>query len=196
MRKLLFIFLSFVSYILPACECPPLAPISKELCENYNVIFFGKIDSVAPCDTKGKAIAFFSIAELYKGNSEKTVKIHFECSSECLMSFAKNEEWIIYAKYEKFDQLKAEFCEHSRKKFADDTQDIYRMASQRSFEEEETFLAKTLGLQQLLQANDLNRKQDEMGPRNEQPSGTGKLILLLISLAAMGGVWLFTRKKK
>src|SRR4051812_34424948 len=104
MRKHLFIFLLFSSSLLSACECPPLSPVTKELCDHYDVIFFGRIDSVALCDTKGNAVAFFTIVELYKGNSEKRIKINFDCSSECLMSFAKNEEWLIYANYRKFDQ--------------------------------------------------------------------------------------------
>jgi hypothetical protein len=179
-----------------ACECPPLAPITKELCKDYNVIFLGKVDSIAPCDTKGNAIAFFTITELYKGNSERTIKINFDCSSECLMSFAKNEDWLVYAKYEKFDRLRVQLCEHSRKKYPDNSQDIYMTGAHRSFGEEKEFLKETFGIQAFLQVNDLNRQQQEMGPRNEQPSASGKVLLLLISLLVMGLVWFFTRKKK
>lgn len=195
MKKILFFFLLF-SKIVFSCECPPLKPVSEESREEYDLIFYGIVDSVAPCDSKGKGIVYFSISELYRGNSEKKVSIKFDCSSACLMSFAKNEEWLIYSNYEKFDLLRVTFCEHSRKKFKDDAQDIYMMASQRTFEDEKSFLTTNFGLRGFITDNELNKQQDEMGPHNTQPSGWSKLILLLTSLAVMGVVYYITRKNR
>ena len=120
---------------------------------------------------------------------------YFDCASECLMSFAKGEQWLVYAKYEKFDFLKVTLCDHSRKKFMDATQDIYQFAAGRTFEDEKLFLNKSFGLQQFIQENSLNKQQNELGPKNQQPTAWGKVILLFVSLTAMGLVYFFTRKK-
>jgi hypothetical protein len=195
MKKLLLSFLLLTSCFSFACECPPLAPMSSIIAKVYDVIFFGSIDSVSACDPKGNATACFTIIELYKGNVVKHVPVNFDCASECLMSFAKGEQWLVYAKYEKFDFLKVTLCDHSRKKFMDTTQDVYQFAAGRTFEDEKLFLNKTFGLQQFIQENSLNKQQNEVGPKNQQPSAWGKLILLLVSLSAMGLVYFFTRKK-
>lgn len=195
MRSLLSSFFVFISCHTFACECPALSPISKEFCNGYDVIFYGAVDSVSKCDNKGFSFAFFTIKELYKGNAEKKIKVKFDCSSECLMSFEKGEEWIIYSKYEKFDLLKVVICEHSRKNFSDGTQDIYLIAAHRTFEEEKIFLKTSFGLQKFILGNDLNKQQDQIGPHNEQPSNWGKLTLLVVSLLAMGLVYYFTREK-
>lgn len=196
MKKHISLFLIFLSGYVHACQCPVLPALSKESCEAYDVIFYGKVDSVSSCDTKGIAIAYFTVSELFKGNIEQQVSINFDCSSECMMSFSTGEEWLIYSKYVKFDLLKVEICEHSRRKFSDDAQDIYMMAAKRTIEKEREFLKTTFGLQNFKQPNDLNKMHDETGPRNTQPSSWGKLILLLISVVVMGGVYFFTRKKK
>ncbi|MCX6296718.1 MAG: hypothetical protein NTX97_11765 [Bacteroidetes bacterium] len=195
MKKILSLVLILFSFYGFACECPPSSPISKELCQNYDVIFYGMVDSVTPCNSKGFSTAFFTITELYKGNAEKNVKIDFDCSSACMMSFSKGEEWLIYSKYVKFDQLKVTFCEHSRKKYNDDSQDVFLIAAQRTFEKEKEFLKTTFGLQYFIHGNDINKQENEIGPRNDQPSAYGKLILLLVSVSAMGIVYYVTRKK-
>lgn len=195
MRKNLISFFIFISVYGFACECPPLTPVSKIVCEGYDIAFYGKVDSVSSCDAKGIATVYFSIKELYKGNASEHIKLNFECSSEFLMSFASGEEWIIYSKYEKFDLLKIAFCEHSRKFFKDDAQDIYMIGAQRTFEEEKEFLKATFGLHSFVENNALNKQQDQVGPHNEQPSNRGKLTLLLVSLLVMGIVYYFTRKK-
>src|ERR1043166_7108143 len=97
MRKFLAFFLIFSFNFASACDCPPVRPLSKELCGGFNVIFRGKVTSVTPCDEKGNAVASFAITALYKGNCEKEIQVNFECMSSCMMSFAPGEEWIIYA---------------------------------------------------------------------------------------------------
>ncbi len=194
------LFLSFLlillsNYLFP-CECPTLQPVSKELCKNYNVIFYGKVDSVSNCNTRGRSIAFFTISELYKGAVSSSVKINFDCASECLMSIDKGEEWIIYASYEKFDVLTIKLCEHSRKHFRNEKDDFYFIAAKRSFDDEKLFLRTELGIQPFIIQNDLNEQQKIFKPHNDQPSDTNKLLLLLVSLGTMGIILFFTRKKK
>jgi hypothetical protein len=196
MKKIITLLFLFVSAYSFACQCPVLAPVSKELAAGYDVVFSGKIDSVGACSTKGIATVYFTISELYKGTTEKHLNAAFDCASECLMSFAQGEEWLIYSKYEKFDLLKIDICGHSRKNFNDDAKDIYLIAAQRSFLQEKEFLKTTFGLQYFIEANDLNKQHEEVGPHNDQPSGMGKITLLLISFAVMGIVYFVTRKKK
>ena len=161
----------------------------------YNVIFFGKVDSVAPCKVNGIATAYFTIIELYKGTVEQHIKVDFDCSSACMMSFAKNEEWIMYTTYQRFNLLMVNFCEHSRKLVKDGTPDASGIAAGRTFTEEKEFLQTTLGIQNFIKANDLNKQQAEMRPHNDQPSAMNKLWLLVISFGAMVIVYVVSRNK-
>ena len=197
MKKCLLLFLIFLSSSSFACECSQLVPISMDLCQNYDVVFYGRIDSVSICDNKSeRAIAYFTIEELYKGEVKKHVKINFDCSSECMMSFAGEEEWIIYAKYTKFDHLVVSICEHSRKKFAKGVEDLYFLDSKRTFDEELKFLKSTLGIQATTEPIVINNAETGTGRHNTQPTGWGKVILLLVSLVVMIVVYILTRKKK
>lgn len=189
------LFLISSSYLF-SCECPALQPISKVLCKNYNVIFYGKVDSVSACDSKGMSIAYFTIKELYKGTVSQNIKVNFDCASECLMSFTKGEQWIVYGTYPKFDMLTVKLCEHSRKYFDNEKDDFYFPASNRTFEEEKQFLKNELGIQPFIVQNDLNEQQKIFKPHNDQPSDWTKLWLLLTSLGTMAIILYFTRKKK
>lgn len=189
----LFFLLTKVTF---ACECPPIKPISKDLFNTYDAIFTGQVDSVSACSTDGKSKAYFFINELYKGNLNQHLEVVFECSSECMMSFSKEEEWLMYATYSRFDMLVVNLCGHSRKFFNDPSQDYYQMAAQRSFEEEKQFLKTTLGVHSAVQNDELSQQQSDFKSRNEQPSGSNKLLLLLISFSVMAIVYFVTRKKK
>jgi hypothetical protein len=195
MKKKFLLLLLFSSKVILACECPVLKPISKELYIDYDVIFYGKVDSVSICK-QGISIAYFTIQELYKGTVEKEVKVNFDCVSECLMSFEKGEEWLMYTKYKRFDLLTVHICDHSRKQFADLDQDIYQLTAKRTFEEEKEFLRSNLGIISPIRRNDLNQQQNELGPSNTQPGAWTKLVLLLVSLSVMLGVYYVTKKKK
>ncbi|MES2590452.1 MAG: hypothetical protein V4608_01120 [Bacteroidota bacterium] len=194
MKKGIIISLLLFSKVLCACECPTFNPISKETCTHYDVIFSGRVDSVSICNS-GISIAYFTINQLYKGAAEQHVKINFDCSSACLMSFQTRQEWLMYTTYKKFDLLVVDMCGHSRKFFNESSEDIYQLNSQRTFEEEKDFLKTTLGLQPFAKNNELVQQPGAMEPRNEQPSGSSKLILLFISFAVMAIVYFITRKK-
>jgi hypothetical protein len=195
MKKAFLILLLIVTKAVSSCECPTLSPISKEACETYDVIFSGNIDSVSACGTEGQAIAYFTINELYKGTITQQLKVSFDCSSECLMSFAKGETWLMYATYKRFDFLTVTICGHSRKQFAVESEDFYAMAAQRTFEEEKQFLKTTLGTQEYMKTIVPLQQLMDVSERNVQPSGTGKLVLLVISLAVMVAVYYLIRKK-
>lgn len=194
MKNILLIIILF-SKTLFACECPNLLPITNELAHGYNVIFLGKVDSVSSINTKGNAIAYFTISELYKGNVEQQVQINFDATTACMMSFAKNEEWLMYSTYERFDELKVNICGHSRKLFNTGEQDFYQLAAQRTFEEEKKFLGTTLSIQPFAKAIEMNTQQIDFKPHNDQPSAINKLFLLLLSFVVMVIVYFVTRKK-
>ena len=195
-RIFFFLLLLFTSSKTFACQCPPLQPISKELCKNYNVIFYGKVDSISACALDGISTVYFTINELYKGAVSPHVKIDFDCASPCLMSFEKGEEWIIYASYPKFDKLTVSLCEHSRKFISNIANDYYFITSQRTFDQEKKFLETEFGVQSFVEKNDLNDQQKVLKPHNDQPSPINKLFLLLVSIGVMGVVFLVARKKK
>ena len=191
MRSFLITFFVFISFYSNACECKDFIPISKELCKDYDVVFDGVVDSVSVCDERGFSIAYFTITELYKGKVKKQVQINFDCNTECLMSFAEGEEWLIYSLYEKFDHLTISICGHSRKKFEDETLDMYTLNAKRTFAKEKEFLKITFGCQNFNEENEFDNHQDKIGSRNELPSNWGKLSLLLVSLLVMGTVYYF-----
>jgi|SRR6218665_2269401 len=194
MKKCLFLFFILLSNFVFSCDCPPLEVITKKGTEKYDVIFYGKVDSIIPCNTQGIGTAYFTIGSLYKGAAEQHVSVDYDCTSACMMSFAKNEEWLIYGIYQRFDLITVELCGHSRKKITDGTTDFYAVAAQRTFDEENKFLQDALGIQPYGKHNDLNDQQKELKPHNDQPSDLGKLWLLLISLAAMGIVYIVSKK--
>ena len=195
MRNFIFFILLFISGSLFACECKTLQPISKELCKNYNVIFYGKVDSIGICRPDGISTAYFTIVELYKGPVANHVKVDFDCTSACLMSFAKGDEWLMYTTFQRFDLITVNICDHSRKLFSEESQDVYQLAAHRTFDEEKLFLKNSFGLQEFVKYNELNAIHEQMGARNEQPSNWNKLWLLLISFSVMGLVYYITRKK-
>jgi len=196
MRILFVYFLLLYSGVLFACECKPLNPISNETIKSYNVIFYGKVDSVGMCRPNGIATAYFTILELYKGPVSKHVKVDYDCSSSCMMSFSKGDDWLMYTTFQHFDLITVNICDHSRKYFSDQSQDVYMLAAHRSFEEEKLLLKKVLGVQEFVKYNELNKIHEQMGPRNEQPSVMNKFLLLLISFSVMALVYYITRKKK
>lgn len=195
MRLFFFAISLFFTHILFACECPVLEPISKDNISRYDIVFDGRVDSVSTCDSVGLAQVYFTINELYKGSVYCTLSLNFDCSSECLMSFTKGEEWLIYASYKKFDFLAINLCSHSRKHFDNDAEDFYMMAAQRTFAEEKQFLKENMSAAACLSEENAVLETD-IGMHNKQPSGLNKILLLIISLAAMVVVYIVTKKKK
>ena len=195
MKHLILIFLIVISNLTFACKCNPLLPISKNLCDTYNVIFYGMVDSIAESSEKGFNTAFFTIKELYKGNVQQQIKINYNATSSCMMSFSKNEEWLIYAKYKMFDHLRVSICDHNRKYFNESSQDFYQLTAQRTFNEEIAFLKSTLGIQPFAKANVLNEQREQFKPHNIQPEPINKLGLVLVSVVSMVIIIFLTRNK-
>ncbi len=193
MKKTIVVLFTLFAQIVFACDCPPLNSISVKESETYDVIFFGTIDSVDACDEE-TALVYFTIQELYKGVAEQYVSVRFDCSSSCSMSFEKNEKWIVYAKYVKFNELVVVFCSHTRKYIADKEKDYYTTTSLKTFDEEQKYLQSELGIQIIVKRNVLNEQQKEMKHQNQLPSGTNTLLLLAVSLLAMLVIYFITKK--
>jgi hypothetical protein len=194
MRRYLLLILCFAFTYCYSCECPPLEPVSKKISDNYDVVFYGRVDSIIPCSNSGIGTAYFTIISLYKGSAEQKVAIDYDCTSSCMMSFLKGEEWLVYATYQHFDLLTVNICGHSRKKSLEGSADFYQVASGRTFEQENEFLEITFGSQPFSSHNKLNDQQRELQPHNEQPSSVNKLILLIVSLAVMLIIYFISKK--
>jgi hypothetical protein len=192
---LLFCLITLVEFAR-ACECPPIQPITEVTSKNYNAIFYGKVDSITNRSEKGFGAAHFTITELYKGNLQQQVKLNFDNSSSCMMSFEKGEEWLIYAVYKNFNFLTVSLCSHSRKLFKEASEDFYQLNAQRTFNEEKEFLTTTLSIQPFAQENVLDEQREQFKPHNIQPEPMSKLLLVLVSLLVMVIIFLVTRKKK
>lgn len=190
-RCVLILFLLF-SRVIIACECPPISPISTALAKSYTIIFNGRVDSVSICNMDGLAIAYFTVNELYKGAVQQNVKIYFDCSSPCMMSFNKNDEWLIYANYMRFNQLTIILCSHSRKFIEDLKQDYYAVSAGRTFGDEAKYLKHILGIQPFIKEENT---EDALQPQNLQPSGQNKIYLLLVSISVMIIIYFISRKK-
>ena len=190
----LFVFFSTQAF---SCDCPPINKIDSEKLKEYNIVFYGTIKAISPCATNGLSIATFAIEEIYKGELEQTTQLTFDCSSSCMMSFAIDEKWLIYANYKKFEVQSVHFCEHSRKYISNENQDAYAIAiSQQTFEEEKKYLQSALGIQPFAIKNKLNAQQSLLKPHNEQPSGFSKILLLLFSFVIMIVIFFVSKKKK
>src|ERR1041385_573339 len=193
-----FVFL-FSFFLFPfssfSCECPPLTELNADALNKYNAVFYGKVDSVSACAATGLATAYFSITELYKGDLPANVKVDFDCSTECMMSFTNGEQWLVYANSQHYGSLRAEICSHSRKFFSDPQQDIYLMSTKRSFEDEKALLVKLLGIH-VPASTDGKINSQELQHKNEQPDAMSKLWLLGISFLVMVIIYFVSRKMK
>lgn len=188
---LTFLLSNFLTFLLPSqtCECPQLAPVTKDECNKYDVIFKGKIDSIFKCD--GTSTALFTIEELYKGKCTEQTPVIFDCSSACQMGFIKGEGWIIYANYKKFRYAETEFCGHSRKFLKGASQDYYTVTHLMSFEEEADFLKTNFGTQPIVAEN----TEEEMLKRDLiKPKGVTPLILIGVSLVIMGLIFFLMKR--
>jgi hypothetical protein len=177
--KILIIVLSIFifEFSVSACTCPPTS-LSLEECAKYEIIFRGRIKSVADCGERiGEAV--FEVDELYKGNAEKNFKVLFECEGECARKFQVGEEWIIYSLYKQIDNAKMDWCSRSRKAFRNNNEDYYLMNYGNDYDDEVKFLREKLGVHRLLET-----KQKSDG-RNLRPDSTQLIVILLISIAAI-----------
>jgi hypothetical protein len=181
------LLLLFKTEFVKACQCP-LTELSRAECDKYEIIFKGKILSVAPCDGKF-GVAVFEVEELYKGNTSKQFKVLFECGVECAQQFTEGEEWIIYSKYKQIDKAMMDWCSRSRKFFKNDKEDFYTVTYGNDYYDELKFLRQKLGLHRL--RTETHNAAEE---RNLIPTKMQTILMLLISISAIFlFYWLFKK---
>ena len=177
--KILVAVFLLLSIKANACNCtqPNLLTIAE--CVKFDVILQCKIDSVMSCS--GKSIANATVVEIYKGEKMNSIQLLFDCSSSCQMSFAKNEQWLIYGKWNDQKQLQVFFCDRNRKYFSKASDDYFAVNARVSFQDEIKFLKKNIGFKSA-EVSSNNNSIDITGRENFQTSGSNKLLLLFGSL--------------
>ena len=179
-KKAIYVFAYFILfyYSLNACQCP-LTGLSLAECNKYEIIFKGRIDSVRNCNNNfGEAI--FVIDELYKGNATKHFTILFDCNEVCAQKFSVGEEWIIYSTYKQITNAKMDWCSRSRKYFKNEKLDFYSVTYGNDYLTEVKFLREKLGVHRTK-----SDEQNAAGNRNQRPTTTQSIIILICSILAV-----------
>jgi hypothetical protein len=187
-----WLFALLLIFFLPrtnvsACDCVS-NPVNLETIKSAELIFMGEVVAISGCD--GTAKATFSVKELFRGKTFANETVEFDCSSSCQMSFLPGETWLIYATYKKYGESEVNFCSLSRKKFSNESDDYYTATHQMNFTEEQEWLKKNLGLQQL------NEKEPEAEQHHEniRPEGYQMLWYLGGGLLAVIAFYFIGRK--
>lgn len=183
-------FQLFVGIVL-ACDCASFPPLKKELftANPKQLVFRGKVMQVLDCNDIGTCI--FEVNEIFSGKSKRHLTAVYDCSSEaCQMNFTPGEEWLVYGEYMQVEKIKIEFCSRSRKISATPNDESEKIAFGYTVAEELDWLRSSLGNSEI-QPDDENRI---LAHRNEKPAPTEKIILLVISMAAVIGIILLTKK--
>lgn len=176
--RTLFLFVLLMPLSGGACQCP-VSSLSKDECGKYEVILKGKVIEVKPCaDKPGEA--WFEVQELYKGMAEKRFKLLYSCEDPCFYQFRPGEEWILYSRYRQVNTASMDYCSRSRRFFSNDKEDYYISTHGCTYEEELTFLRRELGLHRLTET-----KENVVYGRNQLPSNTQSLIIMLGSIVAL-----------
>jgi hypothetical protein len=163
---------------IEACNCPPIAKPDSAAYAAYDVIFVGTVKSVGPC-YKGMSEVTMVVRSLHKGKLFAETPLKADCETDCQMSFAEGEEWIIYGKYESYGVPMVELCSHSRRKPTAGEVD---------------HMNEVIGMTYTDQVNDLNRDmpaleviseqaKDRTTHYNERPERKQILIYGLVGLA-------------
>jgi hypothetical protein len=185
------IFIGVVSLRSAACDCGAFPPLTKEIFKTNNpkqVVFKGKVLSIAPCNELGECV--FMVEALFSGTATRHLSAVYDCSSSCQMTFSPGEEWIIYGEYLQLEKIKIEFCSRSRKmnQLANTEADkiAYGLTSTEEFE----WLKQNIGTKPLKES----AVNHELAHKNEKPSPTTKIILLIVSMGFMAFFILFSRR--
>jgi hypothetical protein len=173
--------------------CPPLEKFSRKQADEYNVIFQGKVDSVEECSGQMSA-AWFSVSRLFKGETVQRIRVSFDCVSDCRMQFKTGEEWIVYARYVKYGDLRVSVCGRSRKYAATIDEDYSIATNGIPYAQELGLLKDAYGKQEVKE-----KEKETIDPalldRNlVRPSGTQTIWMLVISLVTMGILWYLFKK--
>jgi len=188
-RLIVFIFL----FIFPfqktfACDCK-MAGVSTESIAKYELIFIGKVVAISGCDDE-KAKVNFSVEKLFRGKCFPATDVKFDCATDCQMSFAPGQTWIIYATYEKYGEPKVHFCSYSRQQFPSEAEDYNTSVHGMTFSQELTWLEKNLGVQKLNEKDVLMEQHHE----NIRPQGYDFVWYYVFGLLSLVAIYFITKK--
>ncbi len=175
-----------------ACDCPPIVKLSADGIKQYHLIFRGRVDSTAI--VRSRAVAWFTIDELYKGTATKVSAIYYDGSGPCQMQIDKGDEWIVYAIYTSYGKPELNFCSRSRKHFPDEKDDFYVVNNGLSYTDELAFLKSNLGLQTFVGTPSPSAEQQQAPRELIHPDHAQLLYWLLASLLGFLGIWFLLRK--
>lgn len=180
MKKIIIIFLILFCFSIKtnACQCP-LTQLSKAECSKYELIFRGKVISVATCKDK-PGVALFEIDDLYKGNLPKQFQMLFTCDDPCSSEFKVGEEWIIYTSFKQINNGLMDWCSRSRRFIKNEKEDFYAATYGNSYNDEVKFLQDSLGLHRLMKEQPVN-----MQHRNQLPTNNQSILILISSILAI-----------
>ena len=178
LRLLIVLFLFAFTNRSVACQCPSTL-LSLEECEKYEIIFAGKVEAVKLCENKYGEVEF-TVLELYKGSIKERFTILYDCKDPCAQPFRVGEEWIIYTRFKQVTNGVMEWCSRSRKYFAIAKQDFYTENLGNDYDTEIGFLREKLG-----EHRPVSAKKQEPTHRNEKPSLTETIIILIVSMSCM-----------
>lgn len=171
-----------------ACQCETLPPLTKSMALKYDVIFFGRVLAVSDNGVESKAR--FIVNEVYKGGLYKEVDLQFDAESDCAMSFAPGESWMIYGNWVKIGMPLTDICTHSRKLSVAGETDIYTVSGRGKWDDEKKFLWDSLGVQPFLDPAD----QKDLGHKNVVPSGMQALLYLAFGLGGLAIIFLVVKR--
>lgn len=163
---------------LLACECPPLA-LNENLIKSYDIIFKGKVVQVKSIPGKYKE-ALFEISELYKGTSQKTLKVLIDTTADCAKPILPGQIWLIYSTYKQWQRPLLNWCSRSRKWFENEKEDYYAYTYGLSFDAEITYLTSKLGCKNIITSTET----ENPGERNVLPKPY--MLLILIGISSLG----------
>ncbi|CAN5182028.1 hypothetical protein BH09BAC5_BH09BAC5_20830 [soil metagenome] len=187
--KRFFPLLIFLFPFLPteACDCKSL-PLSLDAIKSDELIFIGDVIAISGCDKTAKAT--FEVKELFRGKCFKNTIVEFDCSSDCQMSFAPGQTWIIYSKYKKYGEVEVNFCGFSRMKMKNANEDYNTIVHGMSFEDEVIWLKKNLGDKEI-NSKDFAQEQHH---ENIHPNGMQTLYYLFAGFLGLVVFYLLGRK--
>ncbi len=177
MKYITMLFLLLLTQVhLLACTCEELVVLSKAEVGKYAMVFVGTVTSVEQFDKEGAA--HFKIESLFKGKSFAETAVYFDNKTDCQMSFAAGETWIIYANYRGYGQPEVKFCSRSRKQ-QNKSQDVD--VSGMSFSDEKNWLFVNIGVQPF--------NEKKVSPQDQRklvlPKGMERLWLYLGGIAGI-----------
>jgi hypothetical protein len=179
----------FLFFLTPcrSCDCES-QQVNAASAAKYDFIFTGKVTAVSSCD--GKAIVTFFVDTLFKGSSFAEATLEFDCSTDCQMSFSKNEQWIIYAEYVNYGEANVKFCSLSRKRLGAGIADYYAVAHGMTFEAEKEFLRKNFGVQSI----NVPDKQDDQHHELVRPDFRQMMWYFVAGLVVLVIIYFIVKK--